>query len=129
MKICHVCKKEWEDETEICPVCGADLTNVPQEKPQEESDIMVNPTLLTSFEDIISAEIFMDILTDNEIPFASSSQMGESALQVTFGGGLVSEDIYVAEADLEKARELYEEFLNSDSEFQNEFFDDIEDEV
>ena len=26
MKICHVCKAECEDETELCPVCGADLT-------------------------------------------------------------------------------------------------------
>lgn len=126
MKICHVCKKEWEDEIEVCPTCGADLTFTSQQ--EEKQDVMVNPTLLTSFEDIISAEIFMDILTDNEIPFTSSSQMGESALQVTFGGGLVSEDIYVAEADLDKAYKLYEEFSNSESEFQNEFFDDTEDE-
>ncbi len=127
MKICHVCKNEWENETEICPNCGADLTVTPNEE-TEEAPLMENPTFLAAFEDVISAEIFIDILTDNAISFTSSSQMGEIALQVTFGGGLVSEDIFVAEKDLEKATELYEEFLEAEKEYKAEFIDDDEDE-
>ncbi len=128
MIICHVCNAECAETAELCPICGAQLQSEVQAE-REDTDILVNPTLLTAFEDLISAEIFMDILKDNEIPFTSSSQMGETILQVTFGGGLVSEDIYVAEADFERANELYEEFLNSEADFGGEFVEEIEDEI
>ncbi len=129
MKICHVCKKECEDSAELCPVCGAELTYEQTEaEADNEENIIHNPTLLNSFEDIISAEIFKDILKDNNILFTSSSDMGEAVLQVTFGGGLVSEDIYVDEADFETANSLLEDFLNTEIEFDGEFFEDEEEE-
>ena len=129
MIICHVCKKECSDDMELCPLCGAILIKEAAEEVVEaETDIMENPTLLASFEDVISAEIFKDILKDNNIPF-TSSQMGEATMQVVFGGNLVAEDIYVAEADFEKANELYEDFLNTEIEFDDDFSEDLGEEV
>jgi hypothetical protein len=129
MIICHVCKKECSDDMEVCPICGAVLnTTVEAVTEEKETDIMENPTLLASFEDVISAEIFKDILKDNNIPF-TSSQMGEATMQVVFGGNLVAEDIYVAEADFEKANELYEDFLNTEIEFDDDFSDDLGEEI
>lgn len=122
MLICHVCNAECEEDIELCPVCGAQLNIVSQKSNDttSESDILKNPTLLTAFEDMISAEIFKDILIENGIHFTSSSEMGE-ALQVTFGGVLVSEDIYVAESDMEKATELLESFSELEIEFDDNF--------
>ncbi len=114
---CHVCNAECEDNAELCPACGAELGVKLPETETTDPEILQNPTLLTAFEDIISAEIFKDVLKDNGIRFTSSSDMGE-ALQVSFGGVLVSEDIYVDESDLEKANLLLEEFLNSEVEFE-----------
>ena len=130
MKICHVCKKECEDSLDFCPVCGADLTNAPitEEAPTENDNIIHNPTQLYSFEDIVAAEIFKDILKKNNILFTASSDMGEATLQVTFGGVLVSEDIYVDENDFETASSLLEDFLSSDIEFDGEFFEGEEEE-
>ena len=54
--------------------------------------------------------------------------MGEATLQVTFGGVLVSEDIYVDENDFETASSLLEDFLSSDIEFDGEFFEGEEEE-
>ncbi len=127
MKICHVCKTECEDTQELCPLCGAELRKEEEETVQEETDIMVNPTLLHSFDDIISAEIFKDILKDSGIPFTCSSEMGENSIQVLFGGGFVAEDIYVAEENLEKANELLEDFQSQEIQFEEEIFDDGED--
>ena len=122
MKICHVCSKECEDTIELCPVCGAVLNrNEPEAEPVKE---ITNPTLLCSFEDFISAEIFKDILSDNKILFAEEGTDG--ALRVTFGGGFDATDIYVDDADFEKATELYEEFLKSEEENNTEFFADEE---
>ena len=129
MIICHVCKKECSDDMEVCPICGAVLNTAVEEGTEEkDTEIMENPTLLASFDDVISAEIFKDILKDNNIPF-TSSQMGEATMQVVFGGNLVAEDIYVAEADFEKANELYEDFLNTEIEFDDDFSEDLGEEV
>lgn len=133
MKICHVCKAECEDFAELCPICGADLSGTEEEKEQEnfsaEEIVIKNPVLLASFEDVVSAEIFKDILQDNGIPFSGNEEDG-SSMRVVFGGGLVSEEIYVDNSDFEKANSLYEEFLESEPEFDGEFFEeDFEEEV
>ena len=124
MKICHVCSTECEEEQELCPVCGAVLNRPETEEVEEaENDIIENPTLLTSFEDLISAELFKDVLKENEIPFTCSSEMGDNTIQVMFGGGFVAEDIYVGEENLEVARQLLEDFNSQEIEFDDTFFD------
>lgn len=130
MIICHVCKAECDDTAELCPVCGAQLQGASKEPEAQEDNIIENPTMLVSIDDIVSAEIFKDILKENSVPFTCSSEMGNNSIQVLFGGGFVAEDIYVAEKDLEKANELYEAFLENepqfDGEFDEEFFDEEE---
>ena len=124
MKVCHVCKAECEDFAELCPLCGADLTASEEENIQEAGEkLLLDPVLLASFEDIVSAEIFKDILSDNAIGYSSGNDDGEIAVQVRFGGSFVSEDIYVDSSDFEKADELYKEFLESEAEMSFEFED------
>ena len=124
MIICHVCAAECEDEAELCPVCGAVLNRPETEEVEEaENDIIDNPTLLSSFEDLISAEVFKDVLKENEIPFTCSSEMGDNTIQVMFGGGFVAEDVYVGEENLEVARQLLEDFNSQEIEFDDTFFD------
>lgn len=126
MKICHVCKVECEDNAELCPVCGADLTDVAIEIEENEETLEIkNPVLLASIEDVVSAEIFKDVLTDSGILF-SCSEANEEGIKVVFGGGLISEDIYVDEKDFEIAERLYAEFLESEEQFEEEFFIDEE---
>lgn len=122
MKNCHVCNFECEDNAELCPVCGADLNF----QPQEENEV-IQPVLLGSFDDVVSAEIFKDILIENKIPF-SSGEEGEASIKVLFGGGFVAEDIYVDKSDFDKANELYLEFLNNKPEFEDFFDEDFEEE-
>ena len=126
MKICHVCSAECEDNAELCPVCGADLTLERQEEAIQAEEIVLNkPVLLATLDDVVSAEILRDLLTENNIPFSCDSE-DEGTLKVTFGGSFISDDIYVDESDLEKANQIYEDFLNSEPTFDEEFFDDAE---
>ena len=127
MKICHVCNAECEDNAELCPVCGADLTYEPQEEAEVETEELVlnKPVLLASLDDVVSAEILKDLLTQNNIPFSCDSA-DEGTLRVTFGGSFISDDIYVDESDFEKANQIYEDFLNSEPAFDEEFFDEAE---
>ena len=129
MKHCHVCKTECEDSAELCPLCGADLSREVEEteKAEGEKTEINEPVLLATFEDIVSSEIFRDILTENGILYSCD---GEDAMRVTFGGGFVSQDIFVDASDLAQAEQLYNEFLDSevsfDGEFDEEFFEEEE---
>lgn len=136
MKICHVCQYECEDSVELCPICGADLSGETQEiftdeeivveeenAEEKETKTIENPVLLASLEDVVSAEIFKDILTENGIPYSSVGEDGDGSMRVVFGGGFSAEEIYVDSADYDKANELYSEFLESESKFDGEFFE------
>lgn len=127
MKICHVCKAECEDNAELCYVCGADLTYNPQEETEEgeKASVFNNPVLLASLDDVVSSEILKDLLKENGILFSDDTE-GEGSLKVTFGGAFTAVDIYVDEADFEKANQIYEDFLNSEPTFDEEFFDEAE---
>ena len=126
MKICHVCKAECEDNAELCPVCGADLTENTMEETTEAEEIILNkPVLLASLDDVVSSEILKDLLIENGIPFSCDTE-DEGTLKVTFGGSVSADDIYVDVSDFERAIQIYEDFLNSEPEFDEEFFDEAE---
>ena len=126
MKICHVCKAECEENAELCPVCGADLTVNTMEETAETEEIILNkPVLLASLDDVVSSEILKDLLIENGIPFSCDTE-DEGTLKVTFGGSFTADEIYVDESDFERANQIYEDFLNSEPEFDEDFFDEAE---
>ena len=47
-------------------------------------------------------------------------------MHIGFGGSLSADDIYVDESDYEAASVIYEDFLNSEADFQGDFFEDTE---
>lgn len=127
MKTCHVCFAECEDFSELCPICGADLS---RENGKEATDEEIKektvkePVLLATLEDVVSAEIFKDILKDNGIAYFCDDSSTEGAMQVLFGGSFIAENIYVDSSDYNTADELYSVFLENEPEFDGEFFDD-----
>ncbi|MBE6750615.1 MAG: hypothetical protein E7560_05575 [Ruminococcaceae bacterium] len=125
MKICHVCGKEYEDNAEVCSVCGAVLKTEQELLAEKETDVLENPVLLASFEDIVSQEIFKDILKDNGILFTDDSALDDGSMQVVFGGNLVVGKIFVSSKDFDKANELFTEFLESETDFED-FFEENE---
>lgn len=122
MKICHVCYFECKDDAELCPICGADLTGEEEETAEFGEKVLKEPVLLATMEDVVSAEIFRDILKENSIPYSCDTSATEGAMQVLFGGSFVTENIYVDKCDFEKADELYSEFLENEPQFDGEFF-------
>ena len=121
MKICHVCGIECDDNQEVCAVCGADLTNESLENVTEISE----PVLVATFEDLVSSEIFRDILTDNQIPYSMGND--DSTVRVMFGGGFAADEIYVEKRDFDRAEKLLNEFMESQPE-ADDFFGETEEE-
>ena len=133
MKICHVCGVSCENEAEICSVCGAELPSF-EEYEQEcklkcetGETVIQTPVLAASVDNVVTAEIFKDILHENEIAF--SCDENEDGMHVAFGGSFFAIEIYVDESNLERAKELYRQVLESEPMFDDDFdgfFEDTE---
>lgn len=133
MKICHVCGTSCENEAEICSKCGAELPSFEeyeaerQLKETTEKTVIKTPVLAVSVDNVVTAEIFKDILVENEIAF--SCDENEDGMHIGFGGSFFAVDIYVDERNLERAKELYREVLESEPMFDDDFdgfFEDTE---
>ena len=122
MKICHVCGVECTDEQEICFICGADLSGdmVIEQQEDGNDNLMTEPVLIATFEDVVLAEIFKDILTENQIPYSIGEDGG--AVRVTFGGGFTADEVYVDKRDFERAEALYNELMENQPEFSDDDF-------
>lgn len=131
MKVCHVCSYKCDDEAEICPVCGAELIETSQKDKKDETannsserPAILNPVLAASADSPVTAEIFKDILAENNIAYSIDEQ--GDIMHTGFGGSYFAIDIYVDEKDLDIAKELYKNL--SENEFSFDDFDDFEDE-
>ena len=139
MKTCHVCGFACENDAENCIVCGAELKTfeayeqdlkekeeLEAKKAAEEAMIIKNPVLAASVDNVVAAEIFKDVLRDNNISFTCDES--EDAMQIVFGGGFSVQEIYVNECDLEIAQQLYENVVNAQMNYEDDFegFDDFE---
>ena len=137
MKNCHVCGFACENDADVCTLCGAELKTfeayeqelkeaeeLEAKKAAEEALIVKNPVLAASVDNVVAAEIYKDVLRDNNIVFTCDES--EDAMQIAFGGGFSAQEIYVNEKDLEIAQQLYETVVNAEMEFGDEDFEDFE---
>ena len=133
MKKCHVCGFECENDAENYLVCGAELSTfeeyerqlrIAEEEAAKEALIVKKPVLAAAVDNIVAAEIYKDVLRDNNIVFTCDES--EDAMQIVFGGGFTVQEIYVNEKDLEIAQQLYDTVVNAEMEFGEEDFEDFE---
>ncbi len=137
MKNCHVCGFACENDADVCTLCGAELKTfeayeqelkeaeeLEAKKAAEEALIVKNPVLAASVDNVVAAEIYKDVLRDNNIVFTCDES--EDAMQIVFGGGFSAQEIYVNEKDLEIAQQLYETVVNAEMEFGDEDFEGFE---
>ena len=120
MKKCHVCGFESENDSAVCSACGAELETFQEymEKLEkllaQEKATVSKPVLVAAVDNVVTAEIYKDVLKDNGIPFTCDEQ---DTMHLVFGGGFVAVEIYVKEEDLDRARELYEDVLKANEDF------------
>ena len=141
MKTCHVCGFACENDAEICTLCGAELKTFEMyekqlkeaeeqeaQKAAEEALIVKKPVLAASVDNVVAAEIYKDVLRDSGIIFTCDES--DDAMQIVFGGGFSAQEIYVNEEDLEIAQQLYENVINAQMDFGDEFdeFEEFEEE-
>ena len=130
MKICHVCAFACEDDAELCPVCGAELTSeneiVNEDTTDSEDTVIVieNPELVQSIDDPVLAEVFCDALKENGILFTSDEPDLSASMHIGFGGFYTQINIYVDKADLDRANEIFDSIEIEEPSFDEDFFEE-----
>lgn len=91
-----------------------------RKRKEEKTDDGNEPVLAAIIKDPVTSEIFQDILKENGIPFICRQEGAGGSLKLLLGAGVVPDDIYVAAKNYEKARGLYEAYLKTEVEAENE---------
>ena len=80
--------------------------------------------LVATIVDTVASGIFQGILKDNEIPYICRQHGAGGYLKVVYGELLATDSIYVRPEDYEKAKALYDAFIEVDP--QTEIINDEE---
>ncbi len=91
-----------------------------RKRKEEKTDDGNEPVLAAIIKDPVTSEIFQDILKENGIPFICRQEGAGGSLKLLMGAGVVPDDIYVAAKNYEKARGLYEAYLKTEVEAEDE---------
>ena len=91
-----------------------------RKRKEEKTDGGNEPVLAAIIKDPVTSEIFQDILKENGIPFICRQEGAGGSLKLLLGAGVVPDDIYVAAKNYEKARGLYEAYLKTEVEAEDE---------
>ena len=91
-----------------------------RKRKEEKTDDGNEPVLAAIIKDPVTSEIFQDILKENGIPFICRQEGAGGSLKLLLGAGVVPDDIYVAAKNYEKARGLYEAYLKTEVEVEDE---------
>lgn len=130
MKVCHVCGETFEDYVEVCSDCGAILKTEEEMRAieeEKEAEINIkNPVLVETVEDVITAEIFSDMLKEANIKFYCEEP---SSMMMGFSGGVIAFKIFVDEKDLAAASEIYKNVTETNLMFDDGFDDDLDGEA
>ena len=105
MQTCKYCSFEFDDSLNRCPECGTKVRRKAEPQPAPEL------CLVASANSVPEAEILCSILQSEGIAYLTECPDGFSSV---FGGIGGQTDIYVAQADEQKALALLEEFASAE---------------
>ena len=73
--------------------------------------------LVAAITDTVACEIYKEILRTNNIPFVAKQEGAGGYIKIVTGGLLVTDKIYVNLEDAERAKQLYEAYLETEVDF------------
>ena len=74
------------------------------------------PVVAAIIKNPVSSAIFQDMLKENGIPFICRQDGAGGSVKLLLGGGIVPDYIVVSARNYERARELYEAYLLTETE-------------
>ncbi len=102
---CPHCNEPISSQHTICPECGSDLSSFIPEAGSSRLEAM-KPVKLTTVVQNYDAGIILNLLENNHIPCFKKDQFTGGYMNLYMGYSVYGQDIFVDEADYEKALAL-----------------------
>src|SRR5574344_1402064 len=83
---------------------------------KEEKKDENEPVVAAIINNPVSSAVFQDMLKENGIPFICRQEGAGGSVKLLLGGGIVPDYILVSAKNYERARELYEAYLLTETE-------------
>ena len=83
---------------------------------KEEKKDENEPVVAAIIKNPVSSAVYQDMLKENGIPFVCRQEGAGGSVKLLLGGGIVPDYILVSAKNYERARELYEVYLLTESE-------------
>ncbi len=77
------------------------------------------PVFVVGISNTVLCEIYMDLLKENNIPYICRQNGAGGYIKVLTGGFLVTDNIYVKKENYNKARELYDNYIDGKAELSD----------
>ncbi len=81
---------------------------------KEDKEEFKKPVLAAVIQNTVLSEIYQDMLKENGIPFICRQQGAGGYIKILTGGLFIADNIYVAPENLERAKELYNIYLEAE---------------
>ncbi len=80
-----------------------------------EKENKSKPVLAAVIQNTVSSEIYQDMLRENGIPFICRQQGAGGYIKILTGGLFIADNIYVSADNLDRAKEIYNIYIETDS--------------
>lgn len=86
---------------------------------KKQVDNASEPVFVVGISNTVLCEIYKDLLKENNIPFICRQNGAGGYIKVLTGGFLVTDNIYVRREHYDKAKELYDNYIDTTTEFSD----------
>lgn len=114
--ICPKCGMEYQDWVKECSDCHVPLVSPEQQGGEQAGLDAMHPVKLVSVPDQVQADLLEGLLTELGIPVLRKKLGSGGYMQAYMGFSIFGEEIYVDEADYERAKEALAVLEHEDGE-------------
>ena len=82
---------------------------------KDDKEEFKKPVLAAVIQNTVSSEIYQDMLRENGIPFICRQQGAGGYIKILTGGLFIADNIYVSADNLDRAKEIYNTYIETDS--------------
>lgn len=123
--ICPKCGMEYQDQVKECSDCHVPLVS-PEESAGESAGLdAMHPVKLASFSEGLQADMLEGLLKDLGIPVLRRKLGSGGYMQAYMGFSVFGEELYVDEADYERAKEVLGVLETDGGETEPEKWEDV----
>lgn len=111
MPFCPKCKAEYKEGVQICKDCNEKLVETFDTVSEKSEAVSIHPIRVAENVGQLDGDSILALLEDSGIPAFAKELGSGSYMRLYMGFSIYGKDIYVAEKDIQKAKEIIDGYF------------------